>query len=136
MITPGFKSLGVFNITTAGTQTGDAVDLTGLLALTVQARFAWGSGGTTCKVYVQTSIDDGNTWVDFACFAFGNTSAESPILNFSKLTPKTTQIVPTDGTLADDTAIDGIISSLVRCKVVVAGTYAGSTVMTVSGDAS
>lgn len=136
MDSPGFKPLGAFNITTTGTQVGDEVELDGLLALTVQARFAWGSGGTTCKLYLQTSIDDGNTWADFACIAFGNSAAESPILNFSKLTPKTTQLVPTDGAMADDTALDGIISSLVRCKVVTVGTYSGSTVLTVSGDAS
>jgi hypothetical protein len=136
MLNPGFHSLGIFNITTAGTQTGDAVELDGLLALTVQARFTWGSGGTTCKLYLQASIDDGNTWADFACIAFGNSASENPILNFSKLTPKLTQIVPVDAALADDTAVDGMISALVRCKVVTVGTYAGSTVLTVSGDAS
>lgn len=135
MITPGQRTLGSFTITTAGTQTGDSVDLTGLLALTVQARFAWVSGGTTCKLYLQSSVDDGNTWCDFACIAFGNAAAETPWLNFSKLTPKTTQITPTDGALADDTAVDGIISSLVRCKVVTVGTYANTTLV-VSGDAS
>jgi hypothetical protein len=128
--------LGVFNITAAGTQTGDWVELDGLLALTAQARFSWGSGGTACKLYLQTSIDDGNTAVDFACIAFGNAAGESPVLNFSKLTPKTTQLIPTDGAMADDTAVDGLISSLVRCKIVTTGTYAGSTVLTVSGDAS
>lgn len=136
MLSPGFKLLGTFTITTSGTQTGDWVSLEGLLALTVQPRFSWGSGGTTCKLYLQTSVDDGNTAADFACVAFGNAASENPILNFSKLTPKLTQIVPTDGALADDTALDGIISTLVRCKVVTTGTYAGSTTLTVSGDAS
>jgi hypothetical protein len=137
MVTPGHRSLGAFNITTAGTQVGSAVEgLDGLLSMRLQARFALGSGGTTCKLYVQTSIDDGNTWGDFACIAFGNSNSESPVLNFTNLTPKTTQLLLTDGTLADDTAIDGIISSMVRCKVVTAGTYGGSTVLTVDADVS
>lgn len=135
MISPGYKSLGAFTITTAGTQTGDEVDITGFLALTVKARFAYGSGGTSCKLYLQSSCDNGDTWDDFACILF-NTAGEAEKLNFSKLTPKTTQIAPTDGALSDDTVVDGAIGSLVRCKVISVGTYAGSTVLTVSGDVS
>jgi hypothetical protein len=136
MLNPGFHSLGIFSgITAAGTQTGDGVALDGLLALTVHARFAWGSGGTSCKLYLQSSIDGGNIWADFACIVFG-VATENAILNFSKLTPKLTQVALTDGAMADDTAVDGMIAALVRCKIVTVGTYANSTTLTVSGDAS
>lgn len=135
MLNPGFHSLGVFTITTAGTQVSDAVELDGLLALTIKARFAWGSGGTNCKLYIQSSTDQETTWDDVACIVFG-VASESPLLNLSKLTPKTTQITPTDGAMADDTAVDGIITSRMRCKIVTTGIYAGSTVLSVGADAS
>lgn len=131
MLTPGFQSLGNFTITAAGTATGDAVEsLEGILALTVQLRFVYGSGGTTAQAYIQTSFDDGVTWVDIACVLFG-TANENKILNFSGLTPKTTQVTPTDGTLTDDTAVDGLLGDQFRIKVVSVGTYA-STMLSAS----
>jgi hypothetical protein len=127
MISPGYIPLGVFNITIAGTQTGDWMDdLEGCLALLTQLRFVWGSGGTTCRAYVQSSADNGDTPIDIACALFG-VASENAVFNFSALTPKTTQVVPTDAALADDTAVDGAIGDRVRIKIVTTGTYAGST---------
>lgn len=130
MITPGFISLGTFNITAAGTQTGDWVTtgFDGLLALLAQARLAWGSGGTSIKAYLQTSLDQGETPLDVACFTFTTASAVKA-RNLSGLTPKTTDVPVTDATLADDTSIDGVLGDRFRVKVVSVGTYAGSTVL-------
>lgn len=115
-------------ITTAGTTICDAVTgLAAMLALLVHLRFAYGSGGTSVKVYVQSS-PDGNVWHDIACVVFGTVS-ETAILNFSALTPKLTQVNPTDGAMADDSAVDGILGDRCRVKVVSTGTYAGSTVL-------
>lgn len=126
---PGIYSLGDIAITTAGTQVGEAiVDLDGMLSALLQLRFAYGSGGTSVKAYVQSSADDGTIWYDVACVVFA-TATEVALLNLSALTPKTTQVVPTDGTLADDTAVDGIIAERMRLKIVSVGTYAGSTVL-------
>lgn len=131
MLTPGFQSLGNTTITTADTYTGDAVEgLEGMLALTVQFRFIYGSGGTNAKAYVQTSFDDGVTWVDIACVLF-ELANETRLLNFSGLTPKTTQVTPTDGSLTDDTAVDGLLGDQFRVKVVSTGTYA-STMLSAS----
>lgn len=131
MDNPGFLSLGSFDITAAGTQTGEwtTADLDGLLAMVAQLRLAYGSGGTTVRAYLQTSADQGTTPIDIACVLFG-TASEVAVLNFSALTPKTTQVTPTNGTLADDTAIDGILGDMFRLKVISTGTYAGSTVLT------
>lgn len=116
-------------ITAAGTIIGEVIDdLDGMTALTFEADFYYGSGGATVKHYLQTSLNQGTTWVDIACIAFG-TAAEHKLLNLSGLTPKTTQVDPTDGALTDDTAIDGILGDRLRTKTVVAGTYAGSTVL-------
>jgi hypothetical protein len=128
MITPGYKSLGAFTITTAGTFTGDwNDDFEGCLALLAQLRFVYGSGGTAVKAYLQTSVDAESVPVDIACVVFGNSVSENVLLNFSALTPKTTQVTPTDAALADDTAVDGVVGDRFRVKIVVTGTYGGST---------
>lgn len=127
----GIVSLGDFTITTAGSYVGDWVTgFDGLLALTAQFRLAYGSGGTSIKAYLQTSLDQETTPVDIACVVFG-TASEVAALNFSALTPKLTQVTPSDGALSDDTAVDGIIGDRFRMKLVSVGTYAGSTVVSV-----
>lgn len=125
----GKFTLGDLNITTAATQAGTAVtDLKGMLAALLQLRFAYGSGGTAVKVYVQSTADGGTTWYDVACIVF-NTASETALLNLSALTAKTTQVTPTDGSLTDDTAVDGLIGDQLRIKVVSTGTYAGNTLL-------
>lgn len=128
----GIFSLSKYNgssdlsITSAGTTTCDVIsDLAGMTAVSIQARFAYGSGGTTAKVYVQTSLSQSNDWVDVACIAFATTS-ETQVLNLSGLTPKGLT-VPTDGALTDDTVLDGILGDRLRVKVVSVGTYANTT---------
>ncbi len=128
MQSSGILNLGDLTITAAGTQVGEWVEsLEGLTALTFQARLAYGSGGTSVKVYLQTSIDQGVTPIDIACLAFTTAGAVKAI-NLSGLTPKTTFVTPTDGTLADDTVVDGIMGDRLRVKVLSVGVYAGSTV--------
>jgi hypothetical protein len=127
MLSPGYASLGTFSITTAGTFTGDwSDDFEGCLSLLAQLRFIWGSGGTSVVAYLQTSVDNGSTAVDMAAVAFG-VASENAVLNFSALTPKTTQVVTTDGAMTNDTAVDGVVGDRFRVKIVVVGTYAGST---------
>ena len=41
--------------------------------------------------------------------SFGTASAVRAF-NLSKLTPKTTEVTPSDGALADDTCVDGILN--------------------------
>ena len=71
MLNPGIYSLGDQVITTAVTALvlTPVVDLDGLTAVTLQVRFAPVSGGTTCKAWVQTSLDQGQTWADIFCAA-------------------------------------------------------------------
>lgn len=131
MNNPGFFSLGNFAITAAGTQVGDWVTgLEGMLAALLQGRFQWGSGGTACKLYIQTSVDQGQTPIDIACIVF-NAVSENEVINLSGLTPKAA-FVPSDGALADDTLIDGVLGDRLRAKVVSTGTYAASTLLSVS----
>jgi hypothetical protein len=105
--------------------TGDTPDGTGIPsggvddALTIQAVFTYGSGGTTAKAWVQTSVDDGTTWVDIANFAFTTSSARR--LYTLTRAAVTSIATPSDGTLD-------------RVKLTTTGTYAGDTTLVITAD--
>lgn len=135
MTTTGIITLGDETITIADTYEGAwHTGLAGVLAVTAQFRFSYGSGGTTARVYLQTSLDQASTSVDIACVLFG-IATETVILNFSGLTPNLfsgspgTTFVPTDGSLGDDSAIDGILGDRFRVKIITTGTYATQTLL-------
>jgi hypothetical protein len=125
----GTFSLGDFSVTTAATQVGEVVDdLSGALAVTLSARLAYGSGGTSCYAVVETSLDQGVTWVQIARFDF-TTAGLQKVMTVSGLTPRIA--AATAGSLAADTALDGTLGDRLRATVVSTGTYAGSTVVSV-----
>lgn len=143
MQNPGVYNLGDRAITTA--LTGEVITdgtsaagedqafidrLDGMTAATISARFSYGSGGTSCKVWVQTSLDQGVTWVDIACFAFTTSSAHK-MTNLSAALETANQLTPTDGALADNTNVDSILGDRLRVKITTTGTYAGSTTLAV-----
>ena len=93
---------------------------------TIQCNFVYGSGGTSADLWVQTSVDGGTTWTDIAECGF-TTSSVRKLYNLSGLTPVTTVYPATDGTLAANTAKDGILGTWYRAKWTTVGTYAGTT---------
>lgn len=98
--------------------------------LTIQANFVYGSGGTNATAYVQTSLDNGETWTDIACFQFTTASARK-IVNLSAQTAVTTQVTPTDGAMTANTAQDGVLGPRFRVKKASTGTYAGGTTLNI-----
>lgn len=94
--------------------------------IALQGTFTYGSGGTSADAWMQTSLDGGSTWTDVANFHFTTASARFQY-NLSSATPVTTEYTPTDGTLAANTAKDGLIGPLWRVKYTTVGTYAGTT---------
>lgn len=130
MLAPALaKSFGVLVITTAVTAqtTAPVQTRSGQLAASasVQCNFTYGSGGTSADAWIQTSLD-GLTWTDMANCHF-TTSNARVMFNLSSMTPVTTQYVETDGTLAANTAKDGVIGTRFRLKYTTVGTYAGTT---------
>jgi hypothetical protein len=118
-------------ITTA--VTGDVTSAVAALgrveALTLFATFTYGSGGTTAKAWVQTTLDGGTTWVDIASFAFTtSTASRAYTLTAAAVTSIAT---PSDGTLADNTAVNGLLGEQYRVKLTTTGTYAGSTTLVI-----
>lgn len=99
-------------------------------SLSLQALFTYGSGGTTAKAWVQTTFDQGATWTDIANFAFTTATAR----RLYHLTPVAVTAIatPTDGTLADNTAVNGLLGSDLRVKLTTTGTYAGDTSLVIT----
>lgn len=137
MESPGFYTLGDFVITaptTYGPVVGGHLDgLAGMIGASAQLNFRYGSGGTSGKVFLQTSLDQadeggvaGGSWTDVACFAF-TTASEAWTFNLSAAAKAA--FTPADGGLADDTIVDGILGDRWRLKIVTLGTYATNTMV-------
>lgn len=114
------------DLTAAIRPTTGAVAVGGRAAsLALYCAFVRAAGGTTAKAWVQTSFNDGVTWVDIASFAFTTTNA----IRFYHLTAAavTSIATPTDGTLADNTSVNGLLGSTFRVKITTVGTYSGAS---------
>ena len=124
---------GDFQIGAAGTQTGaPLIGLQGLNAASLQVRFNWGSGGTQTNVFIQSSIDQGQTWFDIANIQF-TTSSGTELINLSGLDKLTTPTAPTNLTLTPNTVLDGPIGDRLQAVIVSTGTYGGNTLVSVRG---
>lgn len=98
------------------------------LGATLSVNFTYGSGGTSLKVIIETSLDQGTTWLEVHRAAF-TTAGGQRIVNVSALTPKTTPLTP--AALSDDTVMDGVFGDRWRAKKIVVGTYAGNSSVSV-----
>ena len=94
-------------------------------SLVLHTDFVRAAGGTTAKAWVQTTLDGGLSWLDIASFAFTTTSAKRAYhLTGAAVTAIAT---PVDGTLADNTSVNGFLGSQFRVKVTTVGTYSGAS---------
>lgn len=128
----GVVTLYAGTITAAGTVVSGTVNAGGVVNVISQATFTYGSGGTTAKAYVQTSIDNGTTWIDTNTFAFATTTATRLFRWGVAAGSGTAQVTPTDGSLTDNTMVNGVIGDLLRVKIISTGTYAGNTTLAVT----
>lgn len=127
--------LPVTTITTAVTAALSGTStIRNVRSLALQATFTYGSGGTSAKAWVQTSLDGGTTWFDIASFAF-TTSSATRIYNLDTAAV-TTIYTPTDATITDNTAKSGILGDKFRVKYTTTGTYAGGTTLRIDAVAT
>ncbi|MGH8598292.1 MAG: hypothetical protein ACREXT_16695 [Gammaproteobacteria bacterium] len=127
------KNGAAFQIVAASTIIGDwLTGLAGLTAVSLQAQFLYGSGGAACTVYIQTSVDQGQTAIDIAAIQFTTTSG-TQVVNLSGLTPVTTPYAPLQQALAANSTKDGILGDRLRAVVVSTGTYGSSTLLNLTG---
>jgi hypothetical protein len=123
-----------FAIVGPGTFIGDVVDeLDGMQAVTLQAMFAYGSGGTSVAAFIQTSFDKGQTWMDIAAFELFETESDTQVVNLSGAVPQTSPLTPTQQALTAGTCVDGPLGDRLRPVVVVLGTYGSSTLLNLTG---
>jgi len=96
-------------------------------SLTIEGSLTYGSGGTSAKAFVQTSLDGGSTFIDVICFTFATASLRK-VANITRSTA-TAPTTPSVGGMSDNTQLSGIIGDIIRIQVVTTGTYAGSTTL-------
>lgn len=131
----GYRCVLLPTTTVGAAVTGSVVSavtgLAGMKYYLMESIFVVSGGGTTMKVWLQTSVDGGVTWFDIMNHAF-TTSTLSKVGScgaYIGLTPAT----PTDGSLADNTATQGLLGDRVRVKYTSTGTFTGATTLTVYG---
>ena len=98
--------------------------------LACQAVFTYGSAGTTAKFWVQTSLDQGVTWIDIMSFAF-TTATLSKVSAVTTTTALAAAVTPASATLADNTILSGLIGDQLRVLSTTTGTYAGGTTIAI-----
>lgn len=97
--------------------------LEGAQALTLYAGFAYGSGGSTCAVIVETTLNDVD-WVQIARFDFTTASA-ARVANLSGFLSKAVTAV---SALGSEGVNDGVLGPKMRVRITSTGTYANTTV--------
>jgi len=124
MENPGCYSLAALALTSAlsaSVQTA-IVDLGGMTAVTLEARFGYGSGGTSCSALVQTTLD-GSNWIDIASFDFTTASATKHC-NLEGLLSKA---VTSYAALSANSVYDGVLGDRLRCVVTSVGLFSNTT---------
>lgn len=117
-----------FSLTTAATYTGAAATgFAGVSSFTVQVKFGYGSGGGSGSYYLQTSLDQGNTWIDIAANNF-TTASLTDLWNF-RADASIGPVNPSDGSMTAGTKQDGVLGDRLRLKIITASTaYVNTTV--------
>ena len=140
MDNPGIYALGDETITAETTDkvitSGVSADgvaqalidrLDGMDSVTLFCAFQYGSGGTSCVVVVQTSINQGTDWIDVCRFDFATANAQKT----ANVSAAAAAAVASVAALGSEGKLDGVLGDRLRAKITTTGTYAGSTSVSV-----
>lgn len=95
------------------------IDLDGMTAVSLEANFQYGSGGTSCSAIVATTFDEGTTWRHIARFDF-LLAARVAVANLNgHLSKAVTSYVD----LAAEGVNDGILGDQLAVFLLSTGTY-------------
>lgn len=100
--------------------------LEGMSAVTIHAKFVYGSGGTACIVVVQTTFN-GTDWIDIARFDFATANAQKTV----NLSAAAAAAVAAVAALSAEGKTDGVLGDRLRAKVTSTGTYSTNTSVSV-----
>ncbi|SDF83779.1 hypothetical protein [Thalassobaculum litoreum] len=118
---------GTQEITTA--LTGEVVatktGFTGKSWVAFELIFTYGSGGTDVDVDMETSLDEGSTWIKIA--RFNETTSTDRAYMTCLAAAAVSSAVSISAAPSDNTARSGILGDRLRMVVTSTGTYAGST---------
>ena len=109
---------------TEGTKAGDWLVLAGLRALSVAVDFAYGEGGESLSVILQTSLDGGRSGIDIAHFRFAREGCRqiATLTGLSGLAPHVPQ------RLAPGEILDGFLGDRIRFVRIATGDYKNSSI--------
>lgn len=99
------------------------LNLAGMSAVSLEANFQYGSGGTNCSAIVATTYDSGTTWRHIARFDFLTASAIK-IANIQALSAKA---IGAYADLASEGVNDGALGDQLAVLLVSTGTYLNTT---------
>jgi len=124
MDNPDVYTLAALQISAAQNAILTAIkSLDGMTAVSLEAVFQYGSGGTTCAAIVMTTFDGGTTWRHVARFDFTTASA-AKVANLSGLLSKAVTVY---ADLNSEGVNDGILGDQLAVRLISTGTYAGTT---------
>ncbi len=86
------------------------------------------TGGTSATIYLQTSFDGGVTWADIHSHSYANTATNKVSATTIYIAPAAQAAAVTDGSLAANTVLQGIVGDRFRIKITSVGTYAAATI--------
>ena len=124
---PAIPLITAQTIAAAATTTGTDFAIATAKYLTVQSKFLYGAGGTATRVFVQTTLDGGATWVDIVNHDFATAAGTKISSVTTDVAPAAQAFTPGDAALTTNTIIQGVIGSRIRAKIVTTGTYSGAT---------
>jgi hypothetical protein len=83
-------------------------------------------GVQSLDLYIQTTLDNEETWCDIMQFSFSVfTARRVQAVNLD--TALTANTTPTDGTMSANTILNGLMGNKLRLKYIVVGDYRDST---------
>lgn len=101
--------------------------LAGMKSVTAWLDFDYGSGGTSVAAVIQTSLDQGATWIDIIRFDLlvADRKAHATVGTFAA------GAVTTLSALGSEGKLDNTLGDRLRAKITSVGTYAGNTALAI-----
>lgn len=99
------------------------IDLDGMSSADLLCEMLGGTSGTSIAAVVQTTFDDGTTWLDVARFDFTNTAGKK----YANLQTIAAKGITAYAALGSEGVNDGLLGDQLRVVLTTVGTYSNTT---------